>query len=230
MKRRTSTLAIGQFLLLASCLLIYLGCKGYQVGHILKPGTKDMVGSHSAGAGTYNPLMEEAVQKLLLAAETNEAANIQGKQIPPAVNICFVGIENRSSEELGDFKEQLFEKIDTMINNHPMFNSISRNYVDSGLRLTRLKPDELFVPSNMRIYASAMEQNGQPFQYLMHAKLTSGTTQKNGSQQRDYLLSLSLVDVNSGQQIKQDAEVKKGYHKNALAKINNYNPFRNLGK
>lgn len=222
---RRGLLQAGLAVWLIICLLL-LGCKGYQVGHILKPQDKDMVGSHAAGAGTFNPLVDEAVQKLLMAAETNEAVHVQEGQLPPTFNICFVGIENRSSEELGDFKEQLFEKIDTQINEHPMFQSISRNYVDAGLRLTRLQPSELFVPSNMQIYASAMEQNGQPFQYLLYAKLTSGTTQNNQSKQRDYLLSLSLVDARTGQQIKQTAEVRKGYHQGHLAKFSNYNPFK----
>lgn len=212
--------------LVLALVSLLAGCKGYQIGHILKPNSADMVGSHSAGAGTFNPLVDEAVHKLLSAAEANEVGQAQGQQLPPNVNVCFVGIENRSSEELGDFKEQLFEKIDAMVNDHPLFDSISRNYVDAGLRLTRLQPNELFIPSNMQNYAAAMQRQGQPFEYLLYAKLTSGTTQKNNSQQRDYLLTLSLVDVQTGKQIKQTAEVRKGYHRNPLSRIANYNPFR----
>jgi hypothetical protein len=212
---------------LAALVFIAIGCKGSPVGHILKPGDKDLVGNQTAGAGTFNPLVDASVQKLLGAAETNEVLRIEGTvDDPKAINICFVGIENRSSEELGDFKEQLFEKIDTLINEHPLFNSISRNYVDAGLRLTRLRPDELFLPDNMRIYSESMERTGQPFQYLLYAKLTSGTTTKKNSQQRDYLLTLSMVDSATGQQIKQSAEVRKGYHKNAVAKALSFNPFK----
>lgn len=219
--------SISNYVLVALVLLIYVGCRGHQIGHILKPGDKDMVGSHSAGAGTYKPLVDEAVEKLLAAAEANEKIQIQNQQMPPNVKICFVGIENRSGEELLDFKEQLFEKIDTAVNDHPMFESISRNYVDAGLRITRLQPDELFIPSNMQEYAAVMQQNGQPFEYLLYAKLTSGTTENNRSQQRDYMLSLSLVDAQTGQQVKQTAEIRKGYHTNPFAKISNYNPFKN---
>ena len=72
-----------------------------------------------------------------------------------------------------------------MINEHPLFDSINQNYVQAGLRLTRLQPNELFIPENMRVYSSTMESNGQPFEYLLYAKLTSGTTQNNNSQQHD---------------------------------------------
>lgn len=218
--------ALFRYSIVALALVVYIGCKGYQIGHILKPDASDMVGSHAAGSATFNPLVDEAVQKLLTAAEANEKVQLSSPQLPPQVNVCFVGIENSSAEELGDFREQLREKIDTMINNHPLFNSISENYVKTGLRLTRLKPTELFIPDNMRNFAATMEQHQQPFQYLLFAKLTSGTTQKNNSQQRDYLLSLSLVDMKTGQQVKQTAEVRKGYHTNAFARISNYNPFK----
>lgn len=223
---------------LSSLFLVFvlgtLGCKGYQLGHILKPNDKDMVGSHSAGAGTYNPMVDEAVGKLLGEVDQTEGnfSRIGGGPNPDPdivkqpLKICFVGIENRSAEELGDFKEQLYEKIDTLVNDHWTAESISRQYVDAGLELTRLRPEELFQPENMRIFSATMEQNGQPFDYMLFAKLTSGTTIKNTSKQRDYLMTLSLVNVRDGRQFKQSAEVKKGYHQSSFARIANYNPFK----
>ena len=144
----------------------------------------------------------------------------------PPVNICFVGIENKSAEELADFKYQLTEKIDTMINNHHMFSSINRNYVDEGLRLTRLRPGQLFIPSNRREFEAVLEREGQVFDYLLYATLTSGTTVDNSNKQRDYLLSLALVDIHTGQEVKQSAEIRKGYHNSRLAKWNSFNPFK----
>lgn len=222
--------------LLAILAVGMIGCKGNQIGHILKPNAQDMVGSHAAGSGTFNPLVDEAVYKLLGAAEQSQhnkamqsiPGDLSGQPLSPQANICFVGIENRSAEELGDFKEQLFEKIDTLVNDHQMFNSINRNYVDAGLELTRLRPDDLFIPNNMQMFSATMEGKGQPFEYMLYAKLTSGTTNNNGSQQRDYLLTLSLVDAKTGQQVKQSAEVKKGYHKSSWAKVANYNPFKKV--
>jgi hypothetical protein len=63
-----------------------------------------------------------------------------------------------------------------------------------------------------------MEQQGQPFDYLLFAKLTSGTTRENRDYQRDYLLTLELVDVSSGEQDKQMASLSKGYHHSRISR------------
>jgi hypothetical protein len=57
-----------------------------------------------------------------------------------------------------------------------------------------------------------MAQQGQPFEYLLFAKLTSGTTRENRDYQRDYELTLELVDIRTGEQDKQSAMLSKGYH------------------
>ena len=43
----------------------FAGCRGHQYGQVLKPDQKDMVGSHAAGAETFNPLVDQAVAELL---------------------------------------------------------------------------------------------------------------------------------------------------------------------
>ena len=128
------------------------------------------------------------------------------------MRICFVGVENKTAEEIGDFKEQIYEQIDTRLLESNTFAPISRRYVDAGLRSTRIRPDELFVPDAMRTFVQVMEQQGQPFDYLLFAKLTSGTTRENHDYQRDYVLTLELVDIRTGQQDKQSATLSKAYH------------------
>ena len=83
----------------------------------------------------------------------------------------------------------------------------------------------MFLPENMQAFTAVMAQQGQPFDYLLFAKLTSGTTDKNGSYQRDYLLSLDLVNVNTGQFDKESAKIRKGYHGSRWGKLWNYNAF-----
>ncbi len=56
-------------------------------------------------------------------------------------------------------------------------------------------------------------------------KLTSGTTESNHDYQRDYVLTLEVVDVQSGAYDKESAKVRKGYHKSRLGKWRKYNPF-----
>ena len=57
-------------------------------------------------------------------------------------------------------------------------------------------------------------------------KLTSGTTERNKSSQRDYLLTLELIDTRTGTYTKEQASIRKGYHASYLGKAVNYNPFK----
>ena len=99
---------------------------------------------------------------------------------------------------------------------------MNRRFVEAGLRESALRPDDLFVPNDRRRFVAAMEQMEQPFDYLLFAKVTSGTTDNNGDYQRDYLLTLELVNVATGDFAKESAELRKGYHKSKLSKLRNY--------
>jgi hypothetical protein len=219
-RRITRSLLSGLFV---AALLAAAGCRGSQFARVIQPGEKEMVGSHQAGQETFEPLIDEAVAKLLArhAPSVHHLASgpVDGEPLPPPrLRICFVGVENKTSEELGDFKEQIYELIDSRLLAAETFAPISRRYVDAGLRMTRLRPDELFVPDHLRTFAGVMEQQGQPFDYLLFAKLTSGTTRENRDYQRDYLLTLELVDVSSGEQDKQMASLSKGYHHSRISR------------
>ena len=203
-------------------LLAFAGCRGTQHAHVLKDNDKDLVGSHTAGSETYKPLIDESVAKLLgrgcVVNEIQPAAMTIGEK----KRICFVGVENCTSEEIGDFKEQIYEMIDSKINESQQYHQISRRYVDSGLKQLRIRPDELFVKENQRNFQTVMEEMGQPFDYLLYAKLTSGTTNQNGDYQRDYLLTLELVNIHNGDFDKESARLRKGYHKSWLGKVLKY--------
>ena len=203
-----------------------LGCRGHQFGHVIHDNQSDLVGSHAAGAETMNPLVDEAVAKLLGRQNCSPSEPDHATGAGTGVKrVCFVGIENQSAEELGDFKEQIYEMIDSQIVNSGAFEPVSRRYVDAGLAQTRLRPDALFIPANMQTFASSLAQQGQPFDYLLFAKMTSGTTEKNRDYQRDYVLTLELVDVNTGKFDKESAKIRKGYHTSRLGKLRNFNVF-----
>lgn len=205
------------------------GCRSAQFARIVKPGDDLMMGSHQAGQETFCPLVQEAVAKLLarhVAAPVQQASFTEAEPLPPPVKrICFVAIENATAEEIGDFKERLYEVIDQRILESEIFESLNRRYVDAGLRDSRLRPDELMVPENRRTFAALMEQQGQPIDYLLYAKLTSGTTRENRDYQRDYMLTLELVDVRTGTYDKQSAEISKGYHHSRLSRWRATNPL-----
>jgi Peptidoglycan-synthase activator LpoB len=213
-----------QFALLVGASMCFAGCQNHRYAHVLDESQRDMVGSHQAGAETFDVLVGESVAKLL---DRQIAANdypLTGQ--PGQKRICFAGIENRSSEDIGDFKDQLFEQIDSAVSSSGVFQTISPRFVESGLRQLRIYPADLMVPSHRAAFLSVMEQQDQPFDYLLFARLTSGTTQHNTSYQRDYVLTLELVDLATGSHDKESAELRKGYHKSRISKWTGYGLMR----
>ena len=207
---------------LSSCVALsggmLVGCRGKQFATVREPGKTDMVGSHQAGAETFKPLVDQAVGELLARHGSPVHQVSAGVLPPPRKRICFVAVENKSAEEIGDFKDQIYQTIDLDIVQSQCFEPISRRFVEAGLQQTRLRPDQLFVPANMRAFVGAMEQQGQAFDFLLYATLTSGTTRENKEMQRDYLLTLEMVDIRSGQFDKQAATLSKGYYHSRGAK------------
>jgi hypothetical protein len=198
------------------------GCRATRFSRIIEPGDRLMTGSHQAGQETFRPLVNESVAKLLArhCGDPVRQVSFDGVEVvpPPRRRICFVGVENASAEDIGDFKEQVFEIIDQRILDSQSFESINRRAVDAALRETRSRPDELLIPERMRAFAATMESQGHPIDFLLYARLTSGTTRSNRDEQRDYLLTLELVDVRTGTYDKQSAELSKGYHHSRLSR------------
>ena len=199
------------------------GCRGDQHAHILEENDENMVGSHEAGAAVYEPLVQGAVQRLL----GKEQAGIQqiefNEGTPQPKRVCFIGIENESAEELGDFKEHLYQIINQKILETNAYDSISKRYLQVGLREAGLRPDMLFKPSNRRVFVEAMEAQDQPIDYLLYATLTSGTTRSNNrSSQRDYRLTLNLININNGRETVESQQIRKGYHKSVLGRVRHF--------
>ncbi len=199
------------------------GCRGKQYAHVLDPSDRDMVGSHAAGAETWGPLIQGSVGQLLgrqhvVMVTSADATSPFGKK-----RICFVGVENKSAEEIGDSKEQIYQKIDTCINESDEFEVINRRFVEAGLRQCNLRPGDLFTPGNRRMFLGVMEQAEQPFDYLLYCTITSMSTSSNGKDsQRDYDLTLELINMETGKTDKETAEIRKGYHKSKLGKLKHY--------
>ena len=208
-------------------VLILNGCRGKQYAKVVQPGDPQMVGSHAAGSETYKPLIDEAVGSLLarhsappphvMPASTGGPENVAR----PPQRICFVSVENKSAEEIGDFKDQIYQIIDTRIVESHVFQPVSKRFVDAGLQQTRLRPDQLFVPTNMRAFSMMMEQQGQPFDFLLYATLTSGTTRENQNYQRDYLLTMEMINIHTGEYDKQAATLTKDYHQTRIGRLLN---------
>ena len=239
------TLRRSSFVFALTCSSI-LGCAS-QYGHILAKQDKDLVGSHAAGAATWNPLVDEAVAKLLgqcppaiksvafqNASTPVNSAPFSTSALNPEnhsalangpATVCFIGIENKSAEELGDFKDQLYERIDTQINTADTFQAISRRMIDAALLETRLRPDSLFLPDHRQAFAASLGRQGAPVDYLLYATVTTGTTDRNKSSQRDYEVTLEMINMHTGEFLKESARIRKGYSKNRTGKWWNYGWF-----
>lgn len=75
------------------------------------------------------------------------------------------------------------------------------------------------IPGNLRMFSATMEQMQQPFDFLLFATVTSGTTRSNKGYQRSYLMTLELVNVHNGQADKESAELDKQYNVSTMAKV-----------
>ncbi len=199
------------------------GCRGRQHAHVLTKTDEDMVGSHEAGAETWKPLINEAVAKMLgRACMDVQTVSYTEPGGLPVRKVCFVGVENKSSEPIGDFREQIYEHIDSQIGQADHFRMIIRRYVEAAMAECRCRPDLLVLPAKQRELQAALERADQPFDFLLFAQITSGTTRSNKDYQRDYLLTLELLDVHSGEALKESATLRKGYHKSKLGELRHY--------
>jgi len=203
---------------------VQFGCRSNQTAEVVKPCDKTMVGSNTAGGETYGPLVDGAVSNLLArhCGGVQPAAYLQGAPVNGPMRICFLGVENKSIEELGDFRETLYEQIDQRILNSGTFQSVSKRFVDAGLQAANLRPDEVFVPTNMRLLTERMEQMQQPFDFVLIAKVTSGTTRSNGDYEREYLLTLEMVNIHNGQYAKESATIVKKYNVRPWSKVKSW--------
>ena len=145
----------------------------------------------------------------MLGRQENDFGNApcgpDGRPLPKT--ICFVCVENKSAEELGDFKDMIYQQINTKIVQSDLFEPVSKRKLDAVLHETRLRPDSLMVPDNMHLFTSIMQRDGEPIDYFLYATLNSGSTERNSSTQRDYLLTLELVNIHSGKQDMENAKI-----------------------
>lgn len=203
-----------------------LGCRGVTKGRVMGSTEADRVGSTGMGAEATEPLIHGAVCQLLGQVEMSpfqQASYQQQYGQIPVRKICFVGIENKSAEELTDTKEFFQNVLITQLVSYPGFEMLSMPIVEAGLRTARCRPSELVVPANRRNFMKVMESNGNLFDYILFANLSSQTTQDNIDTQRDYLLTLELVDIQSFSLVARSSQkLRKEYNRSAKSKVSGW--------
>ena len=208
--------------LLLFCGTVFVGCKGTQA-RVMQRGEASMVGSNRAGAEVYNPLVRSTTAKLLAEASNRSIQQVSHRTGPPTTyKVCFITLENKSMEELGDFKDHIQIAILEAISSSEQFEIVSDRAVTAGLRALSLRHDDLFMPENMRLFTMAMGRDGTPVDYLLFATITSGTTVDNRDKQRDYKLTLELVCTQTFRPMIVSTPMRKEYNNSVMGKIGNF--------
>jgi hypothetical protein len=195
----------------AAILAALLGaavCGGCGPSGRLKAQDEDRkVGYKRAGAPEYERLMQSAVGALL--DEHEGAIRAQGKMM-----VAFVGIENKSAEELGDIKDAMYEIIDTQLVNRKIYTNVNRRYVEAAEREANIRDvEELLLPPGRARFMQVLGRQSLVPDYLLWAKITSMTTDTSSdTKDRDYLLTMEMVNANTGETTaKKTAKITKEY-------------------
>jgi len=185
--------------------IVLVSCKDPQ-GRVMEDSEEDYVGAKNAGAEAYNRLIAGSVEKLLQSHSAARAGT--GK-----LSVATLPVENAGTEELGDWQEQIYELIATSINQSDRYETVNRRFIEQALREARLRQEQLFIPSHRRTFLQLLETTNNPAQLLLFPKLTSGTTVSDDVKQRNYTLTLDLVDVETGKDYKVAERLRKAYTK-----------------
>jgi hypothetical protein len=212
------------FFVIFLCVFVS-GCYGTKA-RVMHRGEESMVGSNKAGSEVYNPIVHATVDKLInrVASANVQPANYVSSlaPVPQKLNVYFAGVENRSMEELGDFKDHLRISINERITRSDQISIVSEHGVDAVLRTLNLRASDLFAEHNMQNFISAMGKKGTMIDYVLFAEVTSGTTEANRDMQREYKLTLRLVDTRTWLEIMESSQIRKEYNNSAKGKFFNW--------
>ena len=198
----TRVVLINSFML-GTLLCIVFGCA--PTGRIMTGDEPSLVGSRTGGAEVYNKLIDETVRKLL------DHAKASG---PQRKVICFVDVENKGAEELAENKAAIYEQIDTIIVDSGVFSNVNRRYVETALRTTGLLSDEIFLGQGRQKFMQVLGDQGVTPDYLLWGKVTNLSTSAEDLSQREYLLTMELVNAHTGlTEAKKSSKVRKEYTK-----------------
>ncbi|MCH8110942.1 MAG: hypothetical protein IH905_03135 [Proteobacteria bacterium] len=190
--------------LLALSLLVLGACQT-KTARIMIDDDPTLVDLDRGGIETYDLLVSKVVGQLL--EEHAWFRNVD------EIWVAFVGIENRSSEELGEFREAVYENIDTALVNSRLYRNISRRFIDTALREINARgPEDIFLASGRQKFMGVLQAQGVTPDFLLFAKVTTKTSRAGDEKQRNYQLTLEMVDSQSGETVtKKTADVRKYY-------------------
>lgn len=188
--------------------LLFAACSAPQA-RIMDDNEEDLVGGNKAGSAVFDRIVNGSVKELL----NKYTDKVLAGKAATGIKVAFGGVENRQNEELGEWRDELNQLIDTSINEFEGFSTVSQRYVAAGLRGANIKVDELFEPAKRRQFLTALEQSGNPVKAIVFATITAGAQEQGQTRQRRYRLTLEMIDTETGENLKADADVRKEYNR-----------------
>jgi len=166
---------------------------------------KDMVDVRGAGAASFEKLITESVTKLLDRHKGDETG-IKMRRL------AFVDLQNRTKEELGEWREQLIDRIQIGVDQHPAYRIVAEEMVTAVLSEMGNPPvEKLLLPKPQREFAKVLEKKNSPVEFLMYGSLTRGGTAGDDGRQANYLLTLRLINTATGDTDTEGSMVRKWF-------------------
>ena len=182
------------------------GCTGPSAR--VKSGDEgDLVDVRKGGTETYKELIRKGVSQLL------EEHRLTLGNSAEKVMIAFVGVENRSSEELGEFRASMNNEITTALVNSRLYSMLSMRAVDAAKRESNIRSvDDLTVARPRAAFLAVLNKDGQAPQYLLFGEVSTMTSSGNSAKERTYQLTLQMMDSSNGViQTQKMVEMRKEY-------------------
>lgn len=182
------------------------GCAGPSAR--VKSGDEgDLVDVKKGGTETYKELIRKGVSELL-AAHRKNLGNAAERPM-----VAFVGVENKSSEELGEFRPAINNEIETALVGSELYAMISMNAIDAAKRQSNLHNiSDLTTGDPRKAFLSVLNKDGQAPQYILFGEVTSMTSRGNSAKERTYQLKLQMMDSSNGViQTQKMVEMRKEY-------------------
>jgi hypothetical protein len=205
MERMKTTIVAGAMVAgLALAVLPLAGCGPR--GRVKDDNEGDLVGSRKAGAETYNRLVNETTKKLLGDIERKPAP---GKKLV----IAMLPIDNEGAEELGDIRAATYESAAQVVFDSGLFTMLDKDYIDTVVKKVGMRPKDLFLQEGIEKFLSVLRKDGKDPNYLLLTNYTTlSTGGVGGTSQRDYQMTMRLVDSGSGETVaRKTTKVRKEY-------------------
>jgi hypothetical protein len=184
------------------------GCAGPSAR--VKSGDEgDLVDVRRGCTETYKELIRKGVLEILTA----HRSKLGGAAEKPVV--AFVGVDNKSSEELGEFRAAMDNEIETALVESDLYSMVSMEAVKAAKSEANIgNISQLTVGRTREAFMAVLNKDGHPPQYILFGQVTTMTSSGNEARERTYQLKLQMMDSSSGIiQSQKMVEMRKEYTK-----------------